>query len=152
MIKTLVFIIWGDYKWEDLRVSLSVPLYCGINTCSLVNVLHLFLHIYTNKWIYTHIQATHHTYRYQISVCVCVLDDFTSTCINLEILSFQPENRDDFVFINSHKHFWKDRTLPVVSCATWWNLLKTRQQFLIATCQIAMSTAASVTGFHRVVL
>lgn len=50
-------------------------------------------------------------------VCTCVMsDNVTSPCVKVEFLSFQPEDRDDFIFIKSHRHFWKGRTLPAVSC------------------------------------
>lgn len=69
------------------------------------------------------------------------------------LLSFLAQKTgNDFVFLNSHRHFWKHRTPHAVLCATWCNLLKMRQQFLIAICQVAISAAASVPGFHRVVL
>ena len=135
----------GRFKSLSLPSSLLWNQYLQSGTCpSLISP-----YLYKQMNIHTHPSNT--LYIQVSNKCVCVLDDFTSTCINLEILSFQPENRHDFVFINSHRHFWKDRTLTAVSCATWWNLLKTGQQFLIATCQVAMSAAASVTGFHRVV-
>lgn len=60
-------------RFNNVCLSLPVPLSWGRHTCSLVNVLHLLLPIYANKWIHRHTWATHHRDRYQPGVCAHVL-------------------------------------------------------------------------------